>query len=115
MGLYDTLVVVDYPLPDGIKRPDFQTKDLNCWLDHFELRADGTLWIQQYEIEDQSDPNAVGWARFAGSLAHVNKRWERYHHTGTINFYDWDKESKQMIEFVGHFRDGKVFRIERLR
>lgn len=39
MGLHDT-ISVSYP---GIPPGDYQTKDLECGLDIYELRSDGTL------------------------------------------------------------------------
>jgi hypothetical protein len=41
MGLFDTVHATGHCLiPNG----SYQTKGLSCDLDHYELRADGSLW-----------------------------------------------------------------------
>lgn len=41
MGLFDTIHATGHAIvPNG----SYQTKDLGCDLDHYELREDGTLW-----------------------------------------------------------------------
>lgn len=42
MGMYDD-VRFDYRMPDGYDRPDFQTKDLDCACDMYEINAQGRL------------------------------------------------------------------------
>ncbi len=114
MGMFDDLRVVDYPLPGGVVRDHFQTKSLLCALDQYEVRADGSLWHEDYDIEDRSDPNATGIARLRGLLTPVNKRWVRVDFTGRLEFHDWDKDTHEWFSFVAHMEDGKVRRIERV-
>ena len=33
-----------------------------------EIREDGSLWREEYDIEDHSDPNAEGLERFTGCM-----------------------------------------------
>lgn len=74
MGMFDHLRC-HYPLPlPGLEEALFQTKDLDCQLDTYEIRADGTLWGEDYEYEDRSDPEATGVARLSGMLTRVNER-----------------------------------------
>jgi len=41
VGLFDTIHATGHAIvPNG----SYQTKDLGCDLDHYELREDGTLW-----------------------------------------------------------------------
>src|SRR5579875_1775245 len=47
MGLFDD-IHCDYPLPGNppafvAKQPDFQTKDLDCCMEHFTITTDGKL------------------------------------------------------------------------
>ena len=63
MGMFDD-IVCKYPLPfpedtKGYIPNGFQTKDLDCGLDSYEIREDGTLWLRcaEYEYTD-GNPNA---------------------------------------------------------
>jgi secreted PhoX family phosphatase len=90
MGMFDWLCC-EYPLPDEPNGASlhFQTKDTpNQMLDEYRIDATGDLWVQNYDIEDRSDPKAEGVARIYGMMTRVNERWERLtDFTGTIEFY----------------------------
>lgn len=77
MSMFDTLRC-HYPLPipeaQGLA---LRTKDLDRIANDYELRADGSLWVEDYDIEDRSDPNATGLAALAGALTRVNCRWRQ--------------------------------------
>jgi hypothetical protein len=110
MGLFDT-ITCKYPLPlPQFQGADFQTKDLECQMDCYEIREDGTLWMQKYEIEDRSDPNAEGIARLCGMLSRVNLRWEPTKYTGSVDFYEWLNPG--WVEFCAIFIDGKLTHIQ---
>lgn len=55
MGLYDTIYVKNFPLPlpsepKGFTgSTNFQTKDLECCLQNYEIREDGTLWCEEFD------------------------------------------------------------------
>src|SRR5690242_5329706 len=85
MGMFDDLRCLHPDVPQG---GSWQTKDLNCEMDLFEIRADGSLWREEYDVEDRSDPNATGIMRLAGLMTRVNKRWVPLEDfTGEIRFY----------------------------
>lgn len=109
MGLFDYLRC-NYPLPvEGAELLEYQTKDTPAqWMDQYEIRADGTLWHENYDTEDRSDPNAEGFDRLFGCMTRVNKRWEPVLLTGEIVFYAED------IEFSAYFVGGKLMRLEML-
>ena len=113
MGMFDN-IKCDYPLPDSPPADlDFQTKSLECGLDNYSIRADGTLWVQKYDIEDRSDPNAEGWRSLAGSMTRVNQRWEQVKgFRGQVVFYDFRNGVEW--EFSALFNDGKVIDIRRV-
>lgn len=117
MGMYDRLTCA-YPIPlhpdiaelvDTTKM-DFQTKDLECDLDDYEIREDGTLWRQDYDTEDRSDPNAVGFMRFCGCATRVNKRWVPCTDvTGEVCGYDSIGPDRQgWLEFSAYFVKGEI-------
>jgi hypothetical protein len=60
MGMYD-YVICRYPLPTlppaFVKSGDhqYQSKSLDCQMALYEIRDNGTLWLEDYDIEDQSD------------------------------------------------------------
>lgn len=80
MGLFD---YVRY----GAKQ--YQTKSFDePYMDRYEIRDDGSLWREAYDVEDRSDPNAEGLFRLRGRATRVNERWERVpDFTGEIYFY----------------------------
>ena len=49
MGMYDNLRC-HYPLPiDSANDRLYQTKDLDCLMNDYEIREDGTLWHMAYD------------------------------------------------------------------
>lgn len=111
MGMFDYLTC-NAPLPvPGFEGHRWQTKSLECDLDNYEIREDGTLWHEEYDIEDRSDPNAEGFHRFRGMLTRGNKQWEQcFGFTGEILFYDVvDREHNTgWIEFSAYFVAGTL-------
>lgn len=108
MGLYDEIKCY-YPLPvEGANNLSFQTKDTDAqYIDNYEIREDGTLWHEVYDIEDRSDKTKEGVERFLGCMTCVNKRWEHDVYTGEICFYT-NIGKNGWIEFSAHFVDGKL-------
>lgn len=109
MGMYDNLKC-SYPLPiNDFKNEVFQTKDTPAqMLDLYEIRSDGTLWHENYDTEDRSDPNADGIKRLYGCCTKVNKRWE-FEDTfvGEIRFYTSTTDGV-WLEFSSYFVNGKL-------
>lgn len=124
MGMFDN-VRCKYPLPiAGAGELEFQTKDTpEQFLENYEIREDGTLWLEDYDIEDRSEygkwtrehpgeepPESVkGLLSFAGFMARVNKRQVPVQFTGKIQFYTTlGKQHTGWIEFSAYFVDGKL-------
>ena len=113
MGMFDELTC-KYPLPvAGTNNLQYQTKSLDCELDNFEIREDGSLWREAYEVEDRSDPNAEGLMRLVGCMTRINEHWIEWPHTGEVRFYtalgEREKSgSSGWIEYVAYFVDGKL-------
>lgn len=116
MGMFDD-VKCKYPLPiDGANALEFQSKDTPAQaLDHYEIREDGSLWHQDYDIEDRSDPTKDGLMGLRGMLTPVNKRWAPVSDfRGELRFYTfWDSKfinsgDAGWIEFSALFNDGKL-------
>lgn len=101
-----------YPLPTDKDLTDemFQTKDTPAqFTDLYEIREDGTLWHEDYNIEDRSDPNAEGFKKFFGSMTRVNEGWEFVSDfIGEIRFYTPIEHGTKWIEFSSYFVDGKL-------
>lgn len=113
MGMYDS-IYCRYPLPGlGVVDDEFQTKDTPLqFLEVYEIQEDGTLWHQEYDVVDRSDPEATGLGRICGSMARENPRWVREWHTGTIQFYTCRKGG--WIEFEADFAEGMLRQIKKL-
>ena len=123
MGMFDN-IKSHYPLPvAGFQDRVFQTKDTpNQRLDNYKIHEDGTLWVEEYDIEDQSDCGIwerenpgleipeylTGWESICGCMARINKRWVASDFSGEINFYNFLKDEKGWIEFQGIFEKGKL-------
>ena len=107
MGMFDELTC-RYPLPiENAAERVFQTKDLECFMDHYEIRADGTLWHEDYDIEDRSDPTREGIEGLRGLMTRVNKRWELVEDfTGEVRFYNELPEG--WCEFSAYFVRGAL-------
>lgn len=109
MGMYDN-IKCKYPLPAGgppnASELDYQTKDTwtQC-LDHYEIREDGTLWIEE------APEGMFGLADMAGCMTRINRRWVRDEKTGTgeIRFYtSIGKQHTGWLEYSAYFVDGKL-------
>ena len=115
MGMFDEIRCL-YPLPDGFVPKGgavAQTKDTDAQsLDLYEIRADGTIWQEVYDIEDQSDPSAEGLMRYAGCMTRVNKRWEPSTHHGLLHFYYYSRDLATSHEYDALFDHGKLLKIE---
>ena len=112
MGMYNN-IEVKLALP-GLREgfsPEFQTKDLEPnLLDLYRIDADGALYRQAYDIEDQSDPTKPGLLQFVGAMTRVNKRWERTSYTGEVRFYDNDTDTNTWYEYSTYFERGQLVR-----
>lgn len=116
MGMFDYLHC-KYPLPvEGANALEFQTKDTpSQFMDRYEIKEDGSLWGEDYDIEDKSDPNAEGLMALFGCMSRVNIRQVPCKFTGELVFYtSWDGRYNEedhepgWIEFSSYFVDGKL-------
>jgi hypothetical protein len=120
MGMFD-YVSCKFPLPlPEVQTLAFQTKDFDCLMDTIELRADGTLWGEDYDIEDHSDPNAESpLGRLAGMMTRANNRPKPFSDfSGVMRFYgDYGVRNANgwgtgWVEFCAHFEFGLLKRLE---
>lgn len=125
MGMFDELTV-KYPLPlAGANDLLYQTKDTpNQFMDHYEIREDGTLWVETYDTEDRSD--LAKWkaehpgqeppeemkgplSSIIGMMTRVNKRWEHVPFTGQLRFYKLlGDDHSGWIEWAATFVNGTL-------
>ena len=113
MGMFDALYS-RYPLPGlGIVDDEFQSRDTpRQLLDTYEIRTDGSLWRQEYDVVDKSDPKSLGPGRIAGMCARENLRWEREYLSGIVCFYA--DRSEGWVEFEAEFRDGVLHKVQQV-
>ncbi|CAN5375792.1 hypothetical protein BH09SUM1_BH09SUM1_02520 [soil metagenome] len=116
MGMFD-FIKCEYPLlPDGANEREYQTKDTPAqFVDYYEIRKDGTLWHEEYDIEDRSDPNAEGIEGFIGCMTRVNERWVQVSDfTGEIRFYRCNRGGEDWLEFSSYFLNGQIQQVNRI-
>ena|SRR5690606_14733928 len=93
MGMFDS-INCEVELPGEPKPPAnrwLQTKDFDCLLDTYTIRADGTLWKKEFEEREQEQVN--------------------FH--GLLNFYTYENDI--WYEYNAKFTDGKLVAIEPVR
>lgn len=107
--MFDEIEVL-VPLPDLPPdfAPSFQTKSLVNFLDNYRIDADGVLWHEDYDIEDRSDPAAIGLMRFAGAMTRVPKGWSKEDYTGEVELHDWDAVNHIDYRYSTYFENGKL-------
>jgi hypothetical protein len=121
MGIYD-YVHCEYPLPglDDPTKIEFQTKSLDTLFDNYRITAEGKLEIEEYDVEDRSDPNAEGFARFIGCCARVPTGWKPVDFSGILNFYGDVYSGNLMLisfewfEFDAEFKNGTLTNLSRV-
>ena len=124
MGMYDD-IVCKYPLPfpedtKGYIPNGFQTKDLDCGLDCYEIREDGTLWLRECEREyTEGDPNGKTFFEKFGMVKETKVWWTHVKKTTTIRMYDYnnynDGPYDYWVEFEIVFIDGVIDKIKLIK
>jgi hypothetical protein len=116
MGMFDDLRC-RYPLPvPGANDLDYQTKDLECVMDKYEIREDGGLWHEAYEASvEVTDVAPLGFY-----VHRNNRRWEPEMLTGEVCFYASLEPRGGMpecgwIEWSAYFKDGRIQQLNLLR
>lgn len=98
MGMFDYL---------NFRGNDYQSKDTpNQWMANYEIREDGTLWVEESDGEWIKDENSL----LGGYIKESNHRWVQVeNYTGEIRFYrHLDKEYKVWEEFSAYFVQGQL-------
>ena len=124
MGMYDD-IVCKYPLPlpedtKGYITESFQTKDLDCGLDCYEIREDGTLWLRECEREyTEGNPNGKTFFEKFGMVKETKVWWTHVKTTTTIRMYDYnnynDGPYDYWVEFEIVFIDGVIDKIKLIK
>lgn len=103
MGMFDTLIINSSQLPISdqerynLKDVWFQTKDLECLLDEYEITDRGELLYTVFG-ESRSDKQSPRKIDFSGR----------------ISFYGYG-DIGGWYEFDAHFKDGKLINIFKLK
>jgi hypothetical protein len=121
MGMFDYLYINTDKLPVSDeekklfgKKPDWQTKDLDCTLTKVIITDDGLLQTERFNYkivpkEERPHPNDDGIMGLIGSFQKENITLETLDYDGIINFY-CDFEGK-WYEFYAKFTDGRLVSI----
>lgn len=80
MGMFDD-ITFRYRMPDGFDGDDYQSKDLDCSMDRYEVTPDGKL-VRTYSSGYPDDiPQPLGDVRHEGVLniyTSVGRKWHEY-------------------------------------
>lgn len=117
MGMFDYLKC-KYPLPlPTAQNLSFQTKSLDCELGLYEIRPDGTLWREMFDISSEVAEPVVNGLGIATGPQYVNRRLEQIvDFSGGVDFYSmWDEDHINCaqcdcgwVEFKAVFVQGKL-------
>lgn len=89
MGMFDDLNF-DYRMPDGFKARGFQSKDLDCLGDTYEITSDGRLVRMNVSgIVDADYKRPVGDMNYSGMLNIYCSEWKRF---GPGIWHEYDLE-----------------------
>lgn len=111
-------VVCKYALPmpeepkGYINSIEFQTKDLENGLLHYEIREDGSLWLEEHEYEHvPGDPKAKFFLDRIGRMKSIRSWFTQQKITKTIEIYDYMETSGQYDYWISYditFIDGYI-------
>jgi hypothetical protein len=100
MGMFDWIVY---------QGQEFQTKDTpNQMLDRYEIRDDGTLWVEEYDTEWVDDPDRLP---IGGFIKHINVRISSTDYTGPMTFYTSNNNTDTWIQYEAEFVNGQAVKI----
>ena len=132
MGLFDYIHVKKKLPTDALikkflgkdfdpRKLEFQTKDLDPAMVHYEIRENGDLYLEVVEYrestpEEQAEDKKK-WGRFGACLLKVkSSRWEKTDYTGDIHFYSYDRNKLDdryyALDYKAHVIKGKVKNIK---
>jgi len=128
MGLFDYVKVKKKLPTDALvkkflgkdydpRKLEFQTKDLDPGMIHYEIRENGDLYQELIEYRESTpeerEQDKKKYGKFGGwALKVKNSRWKKIDHTGDIHFYSYDlnKEDNRYyaLDYKAHVVKGKV-------
>lgn len=121
MGMFDTIICkYPLPLPDNPKgytgSAQFQTKDLDQALWVYEIREDGTFWIEKSEYNYlDGDPKAKSFIDRLPKRETIKTWHEQIKYDGDIVFYDYkqtDGDYDYSIDYKATFKKGKLKKVK---
>jgi len=128
MGLFDT-IYCKYPLPiPNLEKEDFQTKDLDCSMDTYEISEEGKLYKIIKNYKERKKPDMLKWGSEEyfkwlddNPLELIFEEKRPILHHGVINFYtsinfpdqqDSKLKDFRWVEFDAYFSYGNLDKIE---
>ena len=122
--MYDD-IICKYPLPlpedtKGYISNGFQTKDLDCGLDCYEIREDGTLWLREYFREyTEGNPSGKTFFEKFGMVKEIKHWWTHVKTTKTIRMYDYQNNDGGVYDYWVEFEivviDGVIDKIKLIK
>ena len=123
MSMYDN-IRCEYKLPDEeMQEKEFQTKDLDNFLEDYTITSDGTLihHTKNYEYVPEEERPYYGkeeWqtkpvVRLMGIIKATPSGDEVVNYNGALTFYTFKPEAGSLIYYTASFEDGKLIELIR--
>ncbi len=105
MGMFD-YIQCNFPLPDGNKRDDFQTKSLDCLMQNYVITENGQLQVEVIHWETTLIEHKL--KKMVDCVNYVNL-------TGIVNYYGGHDSNGVWCNYEAKFTEGKLVGIVRLK
>ena len=96
MGMYDTFLIPDNFLPDDLKgKNSYQTKDLDCFLDTYEVLENGKVILFRFNNDECYGEHCTM--------------------TTGVKVHDFDTKTRDYIELLVVIESGKVIDVKEVQ
>lgn len=98
MGMFDT-VRFRYRMPNGVQGADFQTDDLNCECEFYEISSDGRLlrWQDNGELKDTDFDGMLTLSADDGYHLHFEQGTLRWIEVYSLDDKCWPFDPKRFL------------------
>lgn len=120
MGMYDDITLAaEFVLPDRAPTRSYQTKCLECVLDHYHIDSSGRLLVLKFDLinDGPSGPHPIFKSlKNHQPMKSVNHYYEPVDYSGTITFYSSGRNGINHVwrEYTAVVYEGSVKNVKRI-
>lgn len=120
MGMYDDITLAaEFQLPDRAPTRVFQTKCLDCLLDHYHIDSSGRLLVMKFERVNDGPPIPhpfIPAIKNFQPFKAINHSYEPVDYSGTITFYSSGRNGIKHVwrEYTATIVNGIVQTVEKV-